>query len=146
MDLQDITKDALIEKALAFHQAHYTCSQSVLCSFDSILNIDHTILFKLSEAFGGGMGTKEGYCGGLTGALMAISAANSNGDAEKLSKAETYVLDGILIDRFNKEAGSVICKDIKGTTPLEGNALISCDECIKLGVSKAYDMIKDEIE
>jgi hypothetical protein len=77
---------------------------------------------------------------------MAISAANSNGDAEKHSKAETYVLDGILIDRFNSEAGSVICKDIKGPTAVEENALISCDECIQLGVSKAYDMLKDEIE
>ena len=145
MDLQGVTKEELVKKALAFHKKNYTCSQSVLCSFDSILDIDHTVLFKLSEGFGGGMGTKEGYCGGLTGAIMAISAANSNGDATKLSKAETYVLDGILIDRFNREAGSVICKDIKGPTPLEGNALISCDECIKLGVSKAYDMLKNEM-
>ena len=56
--------------ASAKHRNGYNCCQAVACTFAEETGIDESILYKLGEGFGAGMGTTEGVCGAISGAAM----------------------------------------------------------------------------
>lgn len=134
-----------IEKALEFHKKRYNCCQAVLCAFADKLDIAPEQLFKISEAFGGGMGSStEGACGALVAATMILSLQCSDGNLEQpATKAQTYARERDLIAAFREKAGAILCKDIKGIET--GIPLTSCDQCIMAGVEiilDAFDEMK----
>lgn len=79
------------DKAAQNHQKGYNCAQAVACAFAEEMGIDESIIFKMMEGHGLGMGCMEGTCGAITGAVAVIGALKSCGDIEKpVSKAATY--------------------------------------------------------
>ena len=92
------------DKAAQNHQKGYNCAQAVACAFAEEMGIDESIIFKMMEGHGLGMGCMEGTCGAITGAVAVIGAIKSCGDIEKpVSKAATYKLTGELVKRFWKK-------------------------------------------
>ena len=122
------------DQASAKHRNGFNCCQSVACVFADEVGIEESLLYKMGEGFGAGMGTAQGVCGALSGAAMLAGLVHSDGNTEKagLTKAKTTRTAGIMQKKFIDQAGALICKEIK--TGNNGKALTSCDECIRIAV------------
>lgn len=130
-----------MEQAMALHQQGFNCAQAVAMPFCEDLGLDPAFVMRAMEGFGAGMGGRVQTCGALSGAIFIAGLVHSNGDLQApTSKMDTYAVCDGLCQRFMEKCGSGICKDIKG---LETEApLLSCDDCIKLGIELAIDALK----
>ena len=114
------------EIAILNHQKGYNCAQSVVCAFCDKLNISEDELFRLSEAFGFGMGCAN-VCGAVSAMVFIAGYVKSFG-IDKLpetNKKESYALSKQMIEEFKNKNKSILCSDIKGCN------LRSCDGCIE---------------
>lgn len=130
-----------VEQAVALHNQGYNCAQAVFCAYADQFGIDAQTAYKVSEAFGFGMGMME-VCGALTGGLMLAGLKNSAGvDAPGKTKASTYQIDRAMGDAFRDAAGSLLCAELKGRggdTPL-----CSCEMCIRHGAQIVERLLID---
>lgn len=118
------------EKAVENHKKGYNCAQAVLCAFSDKLGVSEDELFRISEAFGGGMGGTQNICGAVSGMVVVAGMTNSIG-IERLpetNKKESYRFAAKLMKCFEERVGSAICREIKG------KCLRSCDGCIEEAV------------
>lgn len=100
------------------------CCQAVLVAFAKETGMDEAALLKLGSGFGGGMGTMEGSCGALVGAVMISSLLSKDGEARTNSRK--------IMTRFKELCGAISCRDIKGIET--GTPLCSCQDCVKNAV------------
>lgn len=129
------------ELALQLHQQKFNCAQSVACAFCDVLGYDQQTVFKLSEAFGGGMGTM-GTCGAVSGMAMVIGMCHSDGQLDNpKTKSSCYKMMKEATRRFEEKNKSVICRDIKGVDT--GEVLRSCDGCIEDAVAILDQLLFD---
>ena len=136
--MSDVSKQEIAE---GLHAKGYNCAQSVACVFADEVNIPKEVLFKATEGFGAGVGTMEGICGALSGAVMIAGLKNSTANLEKPdSKASTMKISKQLITNFKDRVGSITCREIKGNNP-EHKVLCSCDDCIKHGVKLVEEFV-----
>ncbi len=116
------------ELALYLHKNKFNCAQSVACSFCNVLGYDPALVFKMTEAFGGGMGTM-GTCGAVSAMATVIGMKTSDGDMDNpTTKGECYKLMKKATMMFEMKNKSVICRELKGVDT--GEQLRSCDGCI----------------
>ena len=128
------------EYAISLHDRGCNCAQSVVCSFASECGIDEENLMKISEAFGRGCGGMQGICGALSGALAVAGMKYADGNIEApKTKLTTYDVAEKMCNEFKDRCGSLICAEIKGIS--SGTPLISCPDCIKIGVEIAENML-----
>ena len=115
------------KKAVEYHKKGCNCAQAVVCVFADKIGMDKNVLFKLSEAFGGGMGGTQGVCGAASGMVFVAGALKSMGidNLPQTNKKESYELAAKLLNEFEEKIGSLICKNIKC------QSLRSCDGCIE---------------
>ena len=117
------------EKALEKRKKGYNCAQAVACVFCDEVNLDEELLFKLTEGFGGGMGSMEGTCGAVTAACLLAGLVSSSGHIDKPdSKALTSRLSKEILTQFKQRNQTVTCKVLKGIET--GKVLRSCPDCI----------------
>ena len=136
-----MSKVTKLEVAAGLHAKGYNCAQSVACVFADDVNIPKDILFKATEGFGAGVGTMEGICGALSGAVMIAGLKHSTANLEQPdSKASTMKISKQLITNFKERVGSITCREIKGNNP-EHKVLCSCDDCIKNGVKLVEEFV-----
>ena len=116
------------------HRNGYNCCQAVVCTFADETGIDESLLYKLGEGFGAGMGTTQGVCGAISGAAMLAGLKYSDGNTEAagMTKARTTRAAGIMQKKFTEQAKALICNDIKKGN--NGGPFTSCDECIRIAV------------
>jgi len=127
------------ELALHLHNQKFNCAQSVACSFCHVLGYDPQVVFKMSEAFGGGMGTM-GTCGAVSAMALVIGMKASDGDMDHpATKGECYKLMKEATRRFVEKNQSVVCREIKGVDT--GKVLRSCDGCIEDAVVILDDLL-----
>ena len=115
------------EKAVENHHKGCNCAQAVACAFADKLNCSEDEIFRLTEAFGGGMGGTQGVCGAVSGMVFVAGGLKSFG-IDKLpetNKKESYGCARQLMEKFEAEIGTIICKEIKA------NGIHSCDKCIE---------------
>ena len=130
-----------IELASQLHSKKYNCAQSVACVFADEVNIPKEVIFKATEGFGAGVGTMEGICGALSGAVMIAGLKNSTANLEAPdSKASTMKISRQLMTNFKDRVGSLYCREIKGNNS-DNKVLCSCDDCIKHGVKLVEEFI-----
>ena len=129
------------EIASAKHRNGYNCCQAVVCTFAEEVGIDESLLYKMGEGFGAGMGTTLGVCGAISGAAMLAGLVHSDGNIEKagLTKPKTMRVAGSMQKKFTEQAKALICKEIK--TGNNGRALTSCDDCIRI----ATRLVEEEL-
>lgn len=129
------------KKASELHEKGYNCCQAVALAFADLLEQKDEMVYKLAEGFGAGMGGRDGVCGALSGAVLLAGLKNSDGKLEGGStKQETYQLSGAMYEAFEKKAGSVICRTIKGMDN-QDIPLCSCDDCICMAVEIAQEVL-----
>ncbi len=139
-----------IELALKYFNEGYNCAQSVFAAFHEEMGIDEKTAFKMSSAFGGGMGGLREVCGAVTGMFMVLSNLYGYDDAKELDKKK--VLFGniqALAEEFKKEHGTIICRDLltspaaKAAAPVPGSKHAGiCYEYVKTAVRITSEYIE----
>lgn len=128
------------EYAISLHDRGCNCAQSVVCSFAKECGANEEILMKISEGLGRGFGGMQGVCGALSGAVMVAGFKYADGNIEApKTKLTTYDVADRMCKEFKARCGSLICAEIKGIN--DGKPLISCPECIKIGVEITENML-----
>ena len=129
------------DDASAKHRNGYNCCQAVACTFADKVGIDESLIYKMGEGFGAGMGTTQGVCGAISGAAMIAGLVYSDGNTERAgqTKAKTTRAAGIMQKKFVERAKALICKEIK--TGNDGKAFTSCDDCIRI----ATELVEEEL-
>jgi C_GCAxxG_C_C family probable redox protein len=123
------------------HRNGFNCCQSVACAFAEEVGVDESLIYKMGEGFGAGMGTTLGVCGAISGAAMLAGLVYSDGNTERagMTKAKTTRAAGIMQKKFVERAKALICKEIK--TGNDGKAFTSCDDCIRI----ACEIVEEEL-
>lgn len=90
----------------------YNCAQAVFCAHAKELGIDENIAYRLSEGFGGGMGTKN-VCGAVSGMIM-VAGMRSDADLSQVGKTklDTYETVRGLTKEFKAEYGTLNCGEL----------------------------------
>lgn len=113
-------KDEILKKAYdlayKYEAERGSCPQCVYSAIMEAVDIGDPKVVKAADGLAGGTAlSTEGTCGALVGGLMAISTlsgrtydAFSKGD----SKRRVFQPSKKLYDKFKKEYGSILCKDI----------------------------------
>ena len=125
------------ELALKYFNEGYNCAQSVFAAFHEEMGLDEKTAFKMSSAFGGGMGGLREVCGAVTGMFMVLSNLYGYDDAKELDKKKVlYSRVQALAEEFKKDYGTIICRELlaspkaKEFEPKGGHAGI-CFEYVK---------------
>ena len=133
------TVEKLVKEAARKHQSGYNCCQAVACTFSEALGLDENVVFRMAEGFGAGMGSMQGTCGAVTGAIMLAGLKNSQGIDNVGTKGVTYQLSKEIVEEFESKNGSSICKELKG---LETKQMLrSCSGCIEDAVYLAQKIV-----
>lgn len=119
----------------------YNCSQSVACAYADICGVSEETMFRISEAFGGGMGGLQQTCGAVTGAYMVISMLHSGGDtsAPRATKADTYAAIRSFTEAFEQKNSTTLCSELRGTP--ETPKRRSCIGCVEDAVALLEEMV-----
>ena len=102
------------ETALKFFADNFNCTQSVIGAFCEELGLDKEHAFKIAGGFGGGLRCGE-VCGAVSGAVMALGLKYGHhieGDMDR--KRKCYAKSREYMDRYEKEFGSYMCRDLLG--------------------------------
>jgi len=98
-------------------QKGYNCSQAVFAAFCDETGLDIETALKISSAFGGGIGRLREVCGAVTGMLMVVGMKYGYTDpSNRSSITEHYEIVQDLAKQFEKENGSIICRELLGLT------------------------------
>ena len=109
------------------------CCQAVVRAFADTLALDEATIMNLASGFGSGMGTMEGTCGALVGAIM-VAGLRSQGKG-------TPALARTILPRFKELCGATACRDLKGIGT--GKVLCSCDNCVRNAVLAAAEALAE---
>ena len=120
------------EQAVALKNSRCNCCQAVMAALLDQTGLNEEQALTLASGFGAGMGSMEGSCGALVGAVMAagihLQGAGAPRTARQLSLA------------FKDACGAITCKDLKGVGT--GRVLCSCDDCVRNAVM-VYGKVMD---
>ncbi|MCI1966352.1 MAG: C-GCAxxG-C-C family protein [Oscillospiraceae bacterium] len=104
-------------RAQELFQQGYNCSQSVFAAFSDDLGLDFETALKLTSSLGGGMARLREVCGAVTAMFLAAGMKYGYSDPKDgKAKAEHYTLIQNLAKQFEKENGSLLCRDLLGLT------------------------------
>lgn len=118
--LSKADKEALIQKcydlSFKYDAERGCCSQCVLSALMETLDIGDPAIVQAADGMAGGTAlTTNGTCGALTGGLMALGTVVGR-PYEDFCKGErkrrVFIFTKKLYDKFEKEYGSTICKEI----------------------------------
>ena len=107
------------------------CCQAVVRAFADTVPLDEATLTSLAAGFGSGMGTMEGSCGALVGAVM-VAGLRTGGNG-------TMALSRRILPRFRELCGATICRELKGVDT--GKPLCSCEDCVRNAVLAAAEAL-----
>ena len=129
------------EKAIERHARGYNCCQAVACAFADELGMDESLLYRICEGFGFGMGNAKGVCGAISGAAIVAGLKFSDGNTEVagMTKAKTTKAAAAMQQKFTERAKALYCIDIK--TGNNGKMLTSCDDCIRI----AAEIVEEDL-
>lgn len=99
-----------VEKAAAIFKEKFNCAQAVLGAYAEDFGMSEEEALRVAICFSGGMRNAE-VCGAVSGALMVIGLKYGQVDD---GKTVSYGKAVEFMDKFKKENGSYICKEILG--------------------------------
>jgi len=160
-----LLSEKLYQLAYQYEQKHHYCSQCTVAALQKVLQIKSESLFKGSYMFAGGLvNTCQGTCGALAGGAMIISylfGRNSREFHEGTSNKKANYLTKKLYDKFVKEYGGCLCKDVhkkifgrsfdfwveedKKIFEKLGGHVDKCPDVVGHAAQWAYEIIQQEI-
>jgi C_GCAxxG_C_C family probable redox protein len=110
------------ELAKELFKKGYNCSQAVFAAFCDETGLDVDTAFKIASSFGGGMGRLREVCGAVSGMFMVIGLKYGYSDpSDKKAKTEHYQVIQKFAKKFEKENGSIVCKELLGLSKKDDN-------------------------
>lgn len=101
------------KRAACLFDEGYNCAQSVAGAFADKFNIEFDSMLRLSSGFGGGIAGRREMCGAISGMLMAIGLGCGYSDsAATAEKQAHYARCREAMERFEREAGSIVCAEL----------------------------------
>jgi len=106
------------EQAAEYMRGGLNCAQSVVKAFAPELGAPEDAVVKMAAPFGGGMGRNGYVCGAVSGAAFVLGARYGFVDpAEPGAREKTYAKVNTLIEQFQKEHGTVLCRELLAIDP-----------------------------
>ena len=114
-------KEKVIQRALLlgfeYEKTITGCCQCTIAAIQDALDIKDDAVFKAGSGLTAGGGIScQGSCGGFTGGVMVMSSVfgrrRVQWEADKDEKDCAHRMARALLDRFNQEYGSSLCKTI----------------------------------
>lgn len=103
-----------IELSKKYFENAFLCSQAVFAAFAVREGLTEEQALKIGACFGSGMSCGE-VCGAVTGALMTIGLKYGQScPGDMAARAKTNALTRRMMDRFKKENGSYLCRELLG--------------------------------
>lgn len=103
------------QAAKAYFENGYNCAQSILLAFSDITGLDEKTAVMISQPFGGGMGRLREVCGTFSGMIMVLGLiCGSDNPKDFGSKKELYAKVQLLAKQFEKDNGSIVCRELLG--------------------------------
>ncbi len=103
------------ERARNLFLEGYNCSQAVLAAFGDKTGLDEETALRIASSMGGGMGRLREVCGAVSGMFLAAGLLYGYSDPkDKKAKAEHYARIQQLAKEFQKENGSIVCRELLG--------------------------------
>ncbi|MBQ0037017.1 MAG: C_GCAxxG_C_C family protein [Firmicutes bacterium] len=103
------------ELAVKYFVEGHNCSQAIVLAFADLLDIEASQLSKLAGGFGGGIGRLREVCGAFSGAVIVLDMLygydNYSNDEDKKEQYSRIQEIGL---QFEKDKGSLICRDLMG--------------------------------
>ena len=101
------------QRSLELFKSGYFCAESVLQAIAEDQGIQSDLIPKIASGFCSGIARTGGMCGAVSGAIMGINlAAGRSSPSESLELS--YSLTQKLISQFEKQYGSVNCRQLMG--------------------------------
>jgi C_GCAxxG_C_C family probable redox protein len=120
------------QRSMELFRSGFFCAESVLLAIAESQGIQSDLIPRIATGFCSGVSRTGGMCGAVSGAIMGINlVAGRNSPAESLEPV--YTLSQNLISAFEKQYGSVNCRQ-----------LIGCDLATEAG--QQYFMEKNLME
>lgn len=105
-------------KARELFCAGYNCAQSVAGAFAEDMGLPLETVMKLASGFGGGFGGRRETCGAVTGMFIAAGMLRGYGvPGNNEEKTAHYARIRGLAEAFEKEHGTLICRDLLAALP-----------------------------
>ncbi len=93
----------------------YNCTQAVVLAFADLLDMDETMLLRMSSSFGGGMGRLREVCGTVSGMFIVAGLLYGYDDPKAFEeKAAHYGRIQELAGKFRERQGSIVCRELLG--------------------------------
>jgi len=104
-----------VERAVAFFDQDYACSQALLLAYTSDTEIDPSAAFRIAAPFAAGMGRLGGTCGAVTGALMVLGLKEGpNSVDDEDVREQLYAKIREFLTRFQERHGTILCCELLG--------------------------------
>jgi len=119
--MDDTVRDALdrvYELGFRYEKEYMGCSQCAVAALQDVLGIRNDDIFKAASGFAGGSGlTTEGPCGAFVGGGIIlgqlIGRERENFDDVGNTRRKAFDAAAELLQRFEEEFGSIMCKKIQ---------------------------------
>jgi C_GCAxxG_C_C family probable redox protein len=96
------------QRSLELFRSGFFCAESVLLAIAESQGIQSDLIPRIATGFCSGISRSGGMCGAVSGAIMGINlVAGRNSPTESIEFS--YTLTQKLINRFEKQFGSVNC-------------------------------------
>lgn len=103
------------ERAVENFYKGYNCTQSVMLAFSDLHHMDEKTSLLISSSFGGGMGRLREVCGAVSGMFMVAGLLYGyDGPKQYEEKKEHYERIQYLAQQYQKENGSIVCRELLG--------------------------------
>ena len=101
------------QRSLELFKSGYFCAESVLLAIAENQGIQSDLIPKIATGFCSGISRTGSLCGAVSGAIMGINlVAGRSSPAESIEFS--YTLTQKLISQFEREYGSVNCRQLIG--------------------------------
>ena len=108
-------ENARAKEAEVSFRGGLNCAQAVFAVLSEDSGIDKKTALALSSSFGGGMGRLREVWGAVSGMFMAAGRRYGGYDpADREQKRRHYAMIQELARRFERENGSIICRELLG--------------------------------
>ncbi len=115
MGISELENSPRGKKATEYFLSGYNCTQAVALAFSDLLDMDRSLLLRMSSSFGGGMGRLREVCGTVSGMFLVAGMLYGYEDPKAYEeKAAHYGRIQELAARFREQQGSIVCRELLG--------------------------------
>lgn len=157
MDIQTVSEDEIVKRALDYFHEGYSCAQSVFAAFAEYTGIGKELSLKLAAPFGAGIGRMRETCGAFSGLALFSGYLEGNATPERDAKGKIYSLVQDLADSFKAEHGTLLCRELLGVDAEKGESTRPrerddsyylkrpCEQCIATAAALGARLLQEKV-